>query len=223
MSCRRSGNVRTSKSWTVSCDSGDAELARRLAHLARERVRLEARRQRARRDRERDVAHLAPALDEPRHRPAAAELAVVRVRREHERLLPGLDHRAIQSLDRVTSSVMEHMQLAEIAALLGALGAVGVLIPRGGIFPLIGFVLLGAATGGLGWSLVGDDDVELLAQRPAGSRARRGRSRRPRSRARFRSRAIRPSSPSRCSPSLHSACPSSSATRRRSCSCRSTS
>ena len=73
----------------------DAELARRLAHLARQRVRLEAGRKRARRDRERDVAHLAAAIDEPRHRPAAAELAVVRVRREHERFLPGLDHRAI--------------------------------------------------------------------------------------------------------------------------------
>ncbi len=63
---------------------------------------------------------------------------------------------------------MEHVQLAEIAALLGALGAVGVLIPRGGIFPLIGFVLLGAATGGLGWSLVGDDDIELLLGDPEG-------------------------------------------------------
>jgi len=60
------------------------------------------------------------------------------------------------------------MQLAEIAALLGALGAVGVLIPRGGVFPLIGFVLLGAATGGLGWALVGDDDVELLLRDPQG-------------------------------------------------------
>ena len=60
------------------------------------------------------------------------------------------------------------MQVAEIAALLGALGAVGVLIPRGGIFPLIGFVLLGAATGGLGWFLVGDDDIELLLEDPQG-------------------------------------------------------
>jgi len=68
----------------------------------------------------------------------------------------------------VTSRPMEHMQLAEIAALLGALGAVSVLVPRGGIFPLIGFVLLGAATGGLGWALVGDDDVELLLGDPTG-------------------------------------------------------
>jgi hypothetical protein len=63
---------------------------------------------------------------------------------------------------------MEHVQLAEIAALLGALGAVGVLIPRGGAFPLIGFALLGAATVGVGWSLVGDDDVELLLGDPRG-------------------------------------------------------
>ena len=98
MSCRRSGNVRTSKSWTVSQSSWMPELGRRLAHLAGEGVGLEAGRKRTRRDREGDVAHLAAALHEPRHRPAAAELAVVRVRREHERPLPGLDHRAIQSL-----------------------------------------------------------------------------------------------------------------------------
>src|SRR5262245_33657388 len=63
---------------------------------------------------------------------------------------------------------MEHVQLAEIAALLGALGAVGALVTRGGIFPLIGLALLGIATGGLGWSLVGDDDVELLLHDPGG-------------------------------------------------------
>jgi O-antigen ligase len=61
---------------------------------------------------------------------------------------------------------MEHVQLAEIAALLGALGAVGVLIPRGGIFPLIGFALLGAASAGLIASLVGADDLELLVEEP---------------------------------------------------------
>ena len=63
---------------------------------------------------------------------------------------------------------MEHVQVAEIAALLGALGAVGVLVPRGGVFPLIGFVLLGAATGMLAWSLVGSDDFELLVEDPYG-------------------------------------------------------
>jgi O-Antigen ligase len=61
---------------------------------------------------------------------------------------------------------MEHVQLAEIAALLGALGAVGVLIPRGGAFPLIGFALLGAASGGVIASLVGTDDLELLVEEP---------------------------------------------------------
>jgi len=63
---------------------------------------------------------------------------------------------------------VEHVQLAEIAALLGALGAVGALITRGGIFPLIGLALLGLATGGLGWSLVGDEDVQILLHDPAG-------------------------------------------------------
>ena len=61
---------------------------------------------------------------------------------------------------------MEHVQLAEIAALLGALGAVCVLVPRGGIFPLVGFAMLGAATGGLVVSLVGTDDLELLVEEP---------------------------------------------------------
>ena len=63
---------------------------------------------------------------------------------------------------------MEHAQLAEIAALLGALGAVGVLITRGGIFPLIGLGLLGLATAGIGWSLVGDSEVRLLFGDPQG-------------------------------------------------------
>jgi O-antigen ligase len=63
---------------------------------------------------------------------------------------------------------VEHVQLAEIAALVGALGAVLALITRGGIFPLLGLGLLGAASGGIGWSLVGDDDIELLLEDPAG-------------------------------------------------------
>jgi hypothetical protein len=63
---------------------------------------------------------------------------------------------------------MEHAQLAEIAALVGALGAVGVLVTRGGIFPLIGLVLLGLATAGIGWSLVGDDELRLLFGDPQG-------------------------------------------------------
>src|SRR5438067_5946262 len=76
---------------------GDPELGRRLGDLARQRVRREPWRQRAGGDREGDVADVAAGLDEPRHCPAAAELAVVGVRREHERPLPLLDHRAIIS------------------------------------------------------------------------------------------------------------------------------
>ena len=63
---------------------------------------------------------------------------------------------------------MEHVQLAEIAALVGALGAVLALITRGGIFPLVGLGLLGAATGCIAWSLVGDEDVRLLLDDRAG-------------------------------------------------------
>ena len=70
----------------------DPELGRRLAHLARERVRREAFRERAGRDRERHVAHLAPRLDQARRRAAAAELAVVGVRGEDERASTVSDH-----------------------------------------------------------------------------------------------------------------------------------
>jgi O-Antigen ligase len=63
---------------------------------------------------------------------------------------------------------MEHAQLAEVAALAGALGAVLALITRGGIFPLTGIGLLGVATAGLGWSLVGDDEIRLLFGDPQG-------------------------------------------------------
>src|SRR4029077_6662605 len=75
----------------------DPELGGRLAHLACERVGREAGRQRAGCDREGHVANVAARLDEPRHGPPAPELAVVGVRREDERRLPALDHRAIIS------------------------------------------------------------------------------------------------------------------------------
>ena len=70
----------------------DAELGGRGGDLVPERVGREALGERAGRDRERDVAHLGALLDEPRHRAAAAELAVVGVRREDERALQRADH-----------------------------------------------------------------------------------------------------------------------------------
>lgn len=63
---------------------------------------------------------------------------------------------------------MEHTDAAQVAALLGAVGAALVLIPRGRALPLVGFALLGLATAGIGRSLVGDDDVRLLFTDPAG-------------------------------------------------------
>ena len=44
--------------------------------------------------------HLDPRFDEPRHRAAATELAIVGVWREHEHALPGLDHAASGSSAR---------------------------------------------------------------------------------------------------------------------------
>jgi hypothetical protein len=63
---------------------------------------------------------------------------------------------------------VEHSDAAQVAALLGALGAVLVILGRGRALPLVGFGLLGIATALLGRSLVGDDDVELLLTTPAG-------------------------------------------------------
>jgi hypothetical protein len=63
---------------------------------------------------------------------------------------------------------VEHSDAAQVAALAGALGAVLVLLGRGRLVPLAGLAVLGVATGLLGRSLVGDDDVELLLTRPAG-------------------------------------------------------
>ena len=54
---------------------------------------------------------------------------------------------------------MEHADAAQFAALVGALGAVLVLLPRGRVAPLVGFVLLGVATAGIGLSLMGDHDA----------------------------------------------------------------
>jgi hypothetical protein len=62
---------------------------------------------------------------------------------------------------------VEYTNLAQIAALGGAIGAVLVLIPRGRFFIIVGLALLGAATGALAISLVGTDDLELLVEEPA--------------------------------------------------------
>ena len=92
MSWRRSGKVRTSKSCTVRCDSGipSSAVASRTSRASVSGANPVG--QRPRRDRERDVAHLAPLLDEARHRPTAAELPVVGVRREDERALETREH-----------------------------------------------------------------------------------------------------------------------------------
>jgi hypothetical protein len=63
---------------------------------------------------------------------------------------------------------MEHTDAAQVAALLGALGAVLVLVPRDRFLPLVGLALLGLGSAGLGRSLVGDDDVERIVREPAG-------------------------------------------------------
>jgi len=63
---------------------------------------------------------------------------------------------------------VEHTTLAQLAALVGALGAVLVLIPRGRFFVIVGLVMLGAATCALAVSLVGVDDLELLVEEPLG-------------------------------------------------------
>jgi putative inorganic carbon (hco3(-)) transporter len=59
---------------------------------------------------------------------------------------------------------VEHTDAAQVAALLGGVGAVGVLLAGGRLRVLVlgGFALLGLATLVLAWALVGDDDVELL-------------------------------------------------------------
>jgi O-antigen ligase len=65
---------------------------------------------------------------------------------------------------------VEHTDAAQVAALLGGVGAAAVLLARGRarLLVLPGFALLGLATLGLAWALVGDDDVELLLTEPAG-------------------------------------------------------
>ncbi len=57
---------------------------------------------------------------------------------------------------------MEHGQVAQVAALVGALGAVLVLVPRGRLLPIVGFGALGIATAALAWALVGSEDIDTL-------------------------------------------------------------
>jgi hypothetical protein len=65
---------------------------------------------------------------------------------------------------------VEHTDAAQVAALLGGIGAALVLLPRGRarLLALAGFALLGLSTVGLAWALVGDDDLELLLTEPEG-------------------------------------------------------
>jgi hypothetical protein len=63
---------------------------------------------------------------------------------------------------------VEHTVAAQVFALLGGAGAVLVLLARDRVLPLVGFALLGVGTAGLGRSLVGDDDLELLFTEPRG-------------------------------------------------------
>lgn len=63
---------------------------------------------------------------------------------------------------------MEHGDAAQVAALVGAVGAVLVLLPRGRIAPLVGFSLLGLGTLGIGRSLVGYHDIDVLFTEPKG-------------------------------------------------------
>lgn len=63
---------------------------------------------------------------------------------------------------------MEHPEVAQVAALAGALGAILALLPRDRWLPLAGLGLLGLASIGLVRSLVGDDDLRLLVTDPFG-------------------------------------------------------
>jgi hypothetical protein len=62
---------------------------------------------------------------------------------------------------------MEHTDAAQVAALVGALGAVLVLLPRDRLSPLAGLLLLGLGSAGIARSLVGDDDLERWLHEPS--------------------------------------------------------
>jgi putative inorganic carbon (HCO3(-)) transporter len=63
---------------------------------------------------------------------------------------------------------MEHPEAAQVAALVGALGAILALVPRDRWLPLVGMGLLGLGSIGLMRSLVSDDDLRLLLTEPTG-------------------------------------------------------
>jgi hypothetical protein len=63
---------------------------------------------------------------------------------------------------------VEHGDAAQLASLVGALGAVLALVPRGRVAPVAGFVLLGLGTLGISRSLVGYADIHLLLTSPSG-------------------------------------------------------
>jgi putative inorganic carbon (HCO3(-)) transporter len=63
---------------------------------------------------------------------------------------------------------MEHPEAAQVAALVGGLGAILVLLPRSRWLALGGFALLPLASLGLVRSLVSDDDLRLLLTDPLG-------------------------------------------------------
>jgi O-antigen ligase len=62
---------------------------------------------------------------------------------------------------------LPHPDLAQAAALVGALGVVLVLLPRGRWLLLAGIAVLGAAEAMLGAALVPSDDLRLVVERPA--------------------------------------------------------
>ena len=63
---------------------------------------------------------------------------------------------------------MTSIELAELAVLAGALGAVFVLVPRGVALPLAGFALLALGTAGLASSLIEHATLALLFTEPTG-------------------------------------------------------
>jgi hypothetical protein len=64
---------------------------------------------------------------------------------------------------------MEHGDIAQVAALVGALGVTLVLVPRQPRVVLAGFVLLAVAEAGFAWALVNADDLRVLSDAGGGA------------------------------------------------------